>query len=153
MAITRDAILWAADNRWLREHLPRYRFVRSSVARFMPGEELVDALGAAERLAAQDIDAEVLDLRTLSPLDRDAILRSVAKTHRLVIAHDAVKPFGFGAEIAAMVAEEALEDLDARPKRVTPPYTPVPFSPSLENAYYPQVEAIEAAVKSVLGRA
>jgi pyruvate dehydrogenase E1 component beta subunit len=111
------------------------------------------ALSAAERLAAQDIDAEVLDLRTLSPLDRDAILRSVAKTHRLVIAHDAVKPFGFGAEIAAMVAEEALEDLDARPKRVTPPYTPVPFSPSLENAYYPQVEAIEAAVKSVLGRA
>jgi acetoin:2,6-dichlorophenolindophenol oxidoreductase subunit beta len=111
------------------------------------------ALGAAERLATQDIDAEVLDLRTLSPLDRGAILGSVAKTHRLVIAHDAVKPFGFGAEIAAMVAEEALEDLDARPRRVTPPYAPVPFSPSLENAYYPQVEAIEAAVKSVLGRA
>jgi proline dehydrogenase len=55
MTITRDAILWAADNRWLREHLPRYRFVRSSVARFMPGEELADALGAAERLAADGI--------------------------------------------------------------------------------------------------
>jgi len=78
------------------------------------GSMVLRALEAAERLSAQRIEAEVIDLRTLSPLDREAILGSVAKTHRLVIAHDAVKPFGFGAEIAAMVAEEALETLDAR---------------------------------------
>ncbi len=111
------------------------------------------ALAAATTLARDGVEAEVLDLRTLSPLDRDAILASVAKTHRLVIAHDAVKPFGFGAEVAALVAEEALEELDARPKRVTPPFAPVPFSPTLEDAYYPQADAIVAAVKSVTGQA
>lgn len=116
------------------------------------GSMVVRALQAAEKLSAQGIDTEVIDLRTLSPLDRDAILGSVAKTHRLVIAHDAVKPFGFGAEIAAMVAEEALEDLDARIKRVTAPYAPVPFSPPLEGAYYPGAADIEAAVKSTLAR-
>lgn len=110
------------------------------------------ALAAAERLAVEGIEAEVVDLLTLLPLDREAILASVAKTHRLVIAHDAMKPFGLGAEIAAMVAEEALEELDARVKRVTPPWSPVPFSPPLENAYYPQVAQIEAAVKATLAK-
>ncbi len=110
------------------------------------------ALEAAERLAADGIDLEVVDLRSISPLDRDTILESVAKTHRLVIAHDAVKAFGFGAEIAAMVAEEALGDLDAPIKRVAAPFAPVPFSTSLERAYYPQAGAIEAAVRSVLGQ-
>lgn len=115
------------------------------------GSMVPRALAAAERLATGGIEAEVLDLRTLSPLDREAILASVGKTHRLVIAHDAVKPFGLGAEIAALIAEEALEELDARVKRVTAPYAPVPFSPSLEGAYYPQASHIEAAVKAVLG--
>ncbi len=117
------------------------------------GSMVLRALAAAERLAGQGIETEVIDLRTLSPLDRDTILASVAKTHRLVIAHDAVKPFGFGAEIAAMIAEEALEELDARVKRVAAPFAPVPFSPPLEGAYYPQAAHVEAAVKSVLGRA
>jgi pyruvate/2-oxoglutarate/acetoin dehydrogenase E1 component len=108
------------------------------------------ALEAAKRLSAQRIDAEVIDLRTLSLLDREAILGSVAKTRRLVIAHDAVKPFGFGAEIAAMVAEEALETLDARIRRVTAPHAPVPFSPPLEAAYYPGATEIETAVKSTV---
>lgn len=116
------------------------------------GSMVLRALTAAERLASDGIDAEVIDLRTISPLDHDTILASVAKTHRLVIAHDAVKPFGFGAEIAAMVAEEALEELDARIKRITPPFAPVPFSPSLEAAYYPQAQAIEAGVRSILRR-
>ncbi len=116
------------------------------------GSMVLRALTAAERLAADGIEAEVIDLRSISPLDRDTILGSVAKTHRLVIAHDAVKPFGFGAEIAAMVAEEALEELDARIKRIAPPFAPVPFSPSLEAAYYPQAQAIEAGVRSVLPR-
>ncbi|MBI4591067.1 MAG: alpha-ketoacid dehydrogenase subunit beta [Candidatus Rokubacteria bacterium] len=115
------------------------------------GSMVPRALAAAQRLAAEGIQVEVLDLRTLSPLDREAILASVAKTHRLVIAHDAVKPFGFGAEIAAMIAEEALEELDARVKRVAAPYAPVPFSPPLEGAYYPQASQIEAAVKMLLG--
>jgi pyruvate dehydrogenase E1 component beta subunit len=110
------------------------------------------ALAAAERLAADGIDTEVIDLRTVSPLDRETLLTSVANTHRLVIAHDAVKPFGLGAEVAAIVAEEALEELDARIKRVTAPFSPVPFSPPLEDAYYPQAPAIEAAVRSVLRR-
>ncbi|MCL4747229.1 MAG: alpha-ketoacid dehydrogenase subunit beta [Burkholderiaceae bacterium] len=110
------------------------------------------ALAAAEQLATEGIEIEVVDLRTLSPLDRETILESVAKTHRLVIAHDAVKPFGFGAEIAAMVAEEALEELDARVRRVTAPWAPVPFSPVLEDAYYAGAPEIEAAVRAVLGK-
>ncbi len=110
------------------------------------------ALAAATQLATEGIDTEVIDLRTLSPLDRETILTSVAKTHRLVIAHDAVKPFGFGAEIAAMVAEEALEELDARIRRVAAPWAPVPFSPALEGAYYAQAPEIQAAVRAVLDR-
>lgn len=116
------------------------------------GSMVPRALAAAAQLATEGIDTEVIDLRTLSPLDRETILASVAKTHRLVIAHDAVKPFGFGSEIAAMVAEEALEDLDARVRRVAAPWAPVPFSPSLEAAYYPQAPEIQAAVRAVLGR-
>jgi pyruvate/2-oxoglutarate/acetoin dehydrogenase E1 component len=110
------------------------------------------ALDAAERLSADGIELEVIDLRSISPLDHDTILESVAKTHRLVIAHDAVKPFGFGAEIAAMVAEDAFEHLRAPIKRVAAPFAPVPFSPSLEQAYFPQADAIEAAVRSVIRR-
>jgi pyruvate/2-oxoglutarate/acetoin dehydrogenase E1 component len=110
------------------------------------------ALDAAEHLSADGIELEVVDLRSISPLDHDTILESVAKTHRLVIAHDAVKPFGFGAEIAAMVAEDAFEHLAAPIKRVAAPFAPVPFSPSLEQAYFPQADAIEAAVRSVLRR-
>jgi acetoin:2,6-dichlorophenolindophenol oxidoreductase subunit beta len=116
------------------------------------GSMVPRALAAAAQLATEGIDTEVIDLRTLSPLDRETILASVAKTHRLVIAHDAVKPFGFGSEIAAMVAEEALEDLDARVRRVAAPWAPVPFSPPLEAVYYPQAPEIQAAVRAVLGR-
>jgi pyruvate/2-oxoglutarate/acetoin dehydrogenase E1 component len=116
------------------------------------GSMVPRALAAAEQLATEGINTEVIDLRTLSPLDRETILASVAKTHRLVIAHDAVKPFGFGSEIAAMIAEEALEDLDARVRRVAAPWAPVPFSPPLEAAYYPQAPEIQAAVRAVLGR-
>jgi pyruvate dehydrogenase E1 component beta subunit len=110
------------------------------------------ALAAAEQLAGEGIEVEVIDLRTLSPLDHETILASVARTHRLVIAHDAVKPFGFGAEIAAIVAEEALHELDAPIRRVAAPWAPVPFSPVLEGAYYPQAAQIQAALRSVLGR-
>lgn len=104
------------------------------------------SLAAAETLAGQGINVEVLDLRSLMPLDKDAILKSVAKTGKLVIVHEEVKTSGFGGEIAAIVAEEGFDYLDAPIKRITPPDTPIPFSPILENAYIPGEDKIVKAV-------
>lgn len=87
---------------------------------------------AAQTLAQQGIEAEVVDLRTISPLDKETVLTSVAKTKRLLIVHEAVKTGGVGAEVAAMVAEEGLDYLDAPIKRLGAPFVPVPFSPVLE---------------------
>ncbi len=111
------------------------------------------ALSAAEKLAGEGISMEVLDPRTLSPLDEDLILNSVRKTNKLVIVHEEVKFAGSGAEIAAMVAEKAFDDLDAPILRVAAPYTPVPFSPALENLFVPSEEQIMTAVRTVLGKA
>jgi pyruvate/2-oxoglutarate/acetoin dehydrogenase E1 component len=107
---------------------------------------LVDeALAAAERLSAErGIEAEVIDPRTLVPLDLDTILDSVGRTNRLLIAHEAVEQGGFGAELAARVQEAAFDDLDAPIARVGAPYAPVPFSPALEDAYVPGVNEIFA---------
>lgn len=91
-----------------------------------------NALGAAEMLAKEGIDAEVIDLISLSPWDKETVLNSVKKTHRLCIVHEAVKQSGFGAEIAATVAEEALEYLDASVLRYGAPFCPIPFAPTLE---------------------
>ncbi|WP_371362536.1 Acetoin:2,6-dichlorophenolindophenol oxidoreductase subunit beta [Sporomusa rhizae] len=107
------------------------------------------ALAAAEALAQEGINAEVLDPRTLVPLDTESILKSVGKTGKLVIVHEAVKTGGFGGEIAAIVAEDGLDLLDAPIKRVAMPFTPIPFSPVLENAVIPSEEQIVAAVKSL----
>ncbi|EPR37129.1 Transketolase central region [Desulfovibrio sp. X2] len=107
------------------------------------------ALAAAETLKADGIDVEVVDPRCLQPLDKDTILESVKKTHALVVAHEAVTFAGPGAEIAAMVAEEALDYLDAPIKRVGAPFCPVPFSPPLEKAYIPGADAIVEAVKGL----
>lgn len=107
------------------------------------------ALAAAEELAQKGINAEVIDLRTLVPLDKDAILKSVSKTGKLVIVHEEVKTSGFGGEIAAIVAEEGFDYLDAPIKRVTPPDTPIPFAPVLEQAYIPSEEKIIKAVQSL----
>lgn len=93
------------------------------------------AFEAAEILAEEGIDAEVIDLRTISPYDKETILKSVEKTHRLVIIHEAVKQGGVGAEISAFVAEEAIDYLDAPILRFGAPFTPVPFSPPLEDEY------------------
>lgn len=114
------------------------------------GSMVQRALAAAEALSAEGIEVEVLDLRTVSPLDKDGILASVARTHRLVIAHDAAKPFGFGAEVAAIVAEEALSELDAPIRRVTAPWAPLGTAPAQELAYYPGTEDLAAAVRSLL---
>ncbi|MDD4732160.1 MAG: alpha-ketoacid dehydrogenase subunit beta [Desulfovibrio sp.] len=107
------------------------------------------ALAAAEKLQADGISAEVVDPRCLQPLDKETILGSVKKTNALVVAHEAVGFAGPGAEIAAMVAEEALDYLDAPIKRVAAPFCPVPFSPPLEQAYIPNEDDIVAAVKSI----
>jgi acetoin:2,6-dichlorophenolindophenol oxidoreductase subunit beta len=109
------------------------------------------SLEAAEKLAADGISVEVIDPRSLSPLDTATILGSVRKTHRLVIVHEEVKFAGSGAEIAAMVAEEAFDFLDAPILRVAAPFTPVPFSSVLEQEYIPSVDKIMAAVKKVVG--
>lgn len=107
------------------------------------------SLEAAKLLAQDGIEAEVLDLRSIAPLDTDAILDSVARTNRLVIVHEEVLTAGFGGEIAALVADKGFDLLDAPIKRVAPPDTPVPFSPVLEQAFIPQAPAIVAAVKEL----
>ena len=88
--------------------------------------------GAADLLAKEGIEAEVIDLITLSPWDKETVLNSVKKTHRLCIVHEAVKQGGFGAEISATVAEEAMEYLDAPILRYGAPFCPIPFAPTLE---------------------
>ncbi|UCH86126.1 MAG: alpha-ketoacid dehydrogenase subunit beta [Dehalococcoidia bacterium] len=108
-----------------------------------------EALKAAEELAGRGIEAEVIDPRTLLPLDMDTILKSVRKTHRVVVVHEAVKFCGFGAEIAAQVAEAAFDALEAPPLRVAAPFCPVPFSAPLEEAYLPNAQNIVEAVSSV----
>ena len=105
---------------------------------------------AAKQLEKDGVSVEVIDLRTLSPLDMDTIINSVKKTKRLVIAHEAVKTCGLGAEIAARVAEDAIEYLDAPILRFGAPFTPVPFAPTLEKAYRTFPEDIVKGVKNIL---
>ena len=110
-----------------------------------------ESVAAAELLTAEGIEVEVIDPRTLVPLDIDAILESVGRTHRLVVAHEAVAQGGFGAEIVAQVQAAAFDELDAPIARVGAPFTPVPFSPPLEDAYLPGRDEVAAAVRAVLG--
>ncbi len=107
------------------------------------------ALGAAEMLAAEGIEAEVIDPRTLVPLDKELILESVRKTGRLVIVEEDNKTNGWAAEIAALVAEEAFFWLDAPIKRVSAPDTPAPFAPVMEQFYVPSEERVVQAVKAL----
>ena len=109
------------------------------------------ALKASEILAKEGIEAEVIDPRTLVPLDEEAILQSVKKTGKLVVVHEACKRSGYGAEIAAMVCEKAFCDLDAPIKRVAAPNCPIPFSPKLENYVIPNEQSILKGVKELFG--
>ncbi len=109
-----------------------------------------EALAAADLLAAEGVSAEVIDLRTVAPLDTATILESVARTSRLVIVHEAVVPFGIGAEIAATVAREGFWDLDAPIERVGAPPTPPPYAPDLERAWLPDRDDIVAAIRRVV---
>ena len=110
-----------------------------------------EALDAADRLAAEGIEAEVIDPRTLVPLDIETIVRSVERTNRLVVAHEAVRSGGFGAEIAAQAQLAAFDFLDAPVERVGAPFAPVPFSPPLEDAYLPGRDDVYAAARATLG--
>ena len=109
------------------------------------------ALSAAVGLQEAGVSAEVVDPRTISPLDTATIVASVKKTGRLVVAHEAVKGFGIGAEVAAVVAEEAFDYLDAPIKRIGLPFTPIPFSPTLEAALLPTADDIGRAAREACG--
>jgi 2-oxoisovalerate dehydrogenase E1 component len=106
-----------------------------------------EALAAADAVAHDGIDVEVVDLRTVAPLDMDTVLESVRKTSRLLIAHEAVVPFGIGAEIAATVARDAFWSLDAPIERVGALATPPPYAPGLEHAWLPDRDDLAAAIR------
>lgn len=109
------------------------------------------ALAAADMLQARGIAAEIVDPRTLSPLDEETILNSVAKTHRLVIVDEDNPRCSAATDIAALVADKGFSELDAPIKLVTAPHTPVPFSPPLEQFYIPSPERIVATVQEITG--
>ncbi|MFZ0971546.1 MAG: transketolase C-terminal domain-containing protein, partial [Solirubrobacteraceae bacterium] len=108
---------------------------------------------AAAELDGEGISCEIIDPRTTSPLDLDSILESVASTGHLVVVDEANPRCGFAADIVAQVAQAAFGDLKAAPRMVTPPHSPVPFSPVLEDAYVPSPDQIAAAVREVAGAA
>jgi pyruvate/2-oxoglutarate/acetoin dehydrogenase E1 component len=120
------------------------------------GEEMtVIAYGSAVHLALRaaeelDDDIEVLDLRTLCPLDRETILASARRTGKVLVAHEATQSCGVGAEVAALISEHAFEDLDAPVRRLTAPDVPIPFSPTLEQAVLPQLEDMKEACGELL---
>jgi pyruvate/2-oxoglutarate/acetoin dehydrogenase E1 component len=112
------------------------------------GAMVLTALEATEDLDGASV--EVLDLRSLYPYDRDAVLTSVRKTSKVVLVQEATRSCGVAAEIAALIAEEAFDDLDGPVVRVTTPDVPIPFSPPLERAVLPQVEDVEEACRELL---
>ena len=114
------------------------------------GAMVYTAAEAAERLAASDgVSVEIVDLRSVLPWDKEAVLASVEKTSRALVLHEDTRTAGFGAEIVATIAEEAFELLDAPVKRIAAPDTPVPFAPPLERAFIPQVEDVVAGLKDL----
>ncbi|HLA79718.1 MAG TPA: alpha-ketoacid dehydrogenase subunit beta [Vicinamibacteria bacterium] len=107
------------------------------------------ALEAAAAAAADGIEVEVLDLRTLLPLDEQAILSTAAKTGKVIVLHEATKTGGPGGEVAALIAERAFEYLDAPVLRLAPPDTPVPYSPPLEDFFLPNAERVGKAIRAL----
>jgi 2-oxoisovalerate dehydrogenase E1 component beta subunit len=113
------------------------------------GAMVYTAEEAAQQLDSDGVSVEILDLRTLVPWDKQAVLESARKTSKVLVLHEDTHTGGFGAEIAATIGEEAFEDLDAPIKRVTAPDSPVPFSPPLEKAFIPQVEDVVAGLRDL----
>ena len=114
------------------------------------GAAVHTALAAASQLAGEGVEAEILDLRSIQPWDEQAVLRSLTKTHRLVVVHEAVEAFGVGAEIVARMADIGFDELDGPIVRVGAPFMPVPFSKGLETAYLPSAERVVQAVRRTL---
>jgi 2-oxoisovalerate dehydrogenase E1 component beta subunit len=108
------------------------------------------ALDAAQKLAAEGVEAEVLDLRSLAPLDREAVLTTVAKTNRALLLHEATLRGGIGGELAAIIAEEAFEYLDAPIMRLASADAPVPYSPPLEAAFLPGVDRVVTKARELV---
>jgi len=108
------------------------------------------ALGAAEKLADEGIEAEVIDIRALRPMDLTNVFESVRRTNNLVTVEEQAQVGGWGAEVVAQVTSEAFDSLDSPPRRVTLPDYPVPYSPPLEDSVLPSPDSIAAAVKSLL---
>lgn len=114
------------------------------------GATVATCLQAAQALAGDGVEAEVIDLRSIQPWDRATVLASLARTHRAVVVHEAVQAFGVGAEIVATLADEGFDDLDAPLLRVAAPFMPVPFATSLEQAYAVDAQAVIAAARKTL---
>jgi pyruvate dehydrogenase E1 component beta subunit len=166
-AVEDDGPVVMIEHRWLynlrsevpegiyRVPLDRARIARdgSDVTVAATSYMTVEALRAAERLATRGIHAEVVDLRSINPLDTQPLLASVKKTGRLVVADTGTTSFGIGAEVLARVSEAGFATLAAAPRRVASPDVPSPSAPSLSNAYFPRAFQIEQAVHEVLGLA
>jgi len=116
------------------------------------GRMVAEAMTAAEELAGSGVDVEVIDVRTVQPLDSQAIVDSVRRTNRALVVHEAVTFGGIGAEISSQIQEEAFDYLDAPVLRLGAPFSPVPFSPVLERAYIPDSNRIAAGVRRLLER-
>ena len=116
------------------------------------GRMVPESMTAAEELAKEGKEVEVIDLRTVQPLDSATILASVRRTNRALVVHEAVTFGGIGAEVAAQIQEEAFDYLDAPVLRLGAPFAPVPFSPVLERAYIPDANRIVAGVQRLLER-
>ena len=114
-------------------------------------KEMSNFLMSAKTLEAEGIDVEVVDLRTLFPMDEEAILASVAKTNKAILLHEATRTGGIGAEIAAVLSERCFEYLDGPLVRVTAPDTPVPYSPPLEEAFLPNAEKLCKVARALAG--
>jgi acetoin:2,6-dichlorophenolindophenol oxidoreductase subunit beta len=111
-----------------------------------------EALTAADMLQEEGLEVEVIDPRTLQPFDTESVVASIRKTHRALVVHEAVRFGGIGGEIVAQIQEEAFDYLDAPVGRVGAPFSPVPFSPPLEQAYLPDAVKIAAEVRRILGK-
>jgi pyruvate/2-oxoglutarate/acetoin dehydrogenase E1 component len=147
----------------LREQMPeeiepialgkaRIARVGEDVTVIATGPLVHEALAAAERAENDELSVEVIDPRTLQPLDEETILASIRKTGRCVVAHEAVRRMGFGAELTALVQERAFDWLDAPIERVGAAFTPLPFAPVLEKAAVPRRDAVYAAIMRTIGR-
>jgi acetoin:2,6-dichlorophenolindophenol oxidoreductase subunit beta len=111
---------------------------------------VADCAAVADKLAKEGVGVELIDLRTVAPYDAETVLTSVARTRRAVIVHEAVKPFGVGAEIAARLNEDLFGQLKAKVERVGAYFSPVPFAKVLETEYVPTQSRIEAAIRNTL---